>query len=394
MKISAIDALPVRLPFRFSFGHSLASRSFSENLVVRVRLTNGTVGYGEGIPRHYVTGEEIDGASSVVESEYAPRFLHLDVSDRQAVLAALDGSFEELNLRCKARGASWCALELAVIDAVARAHGISVADWLGPARAAGLYYGAVVPFCGPKALTAILSFYRLYGFRTVKLKVGRELDQDLKRLQLARTILGRGVTLRVDANCAWSADQTLEAAERMRPLGVVSIEQPLPAHDLDGLARVTASIPEEVVVDESLCTLAEAENLIAARACTAFNIRISKVGGIIASRRMAQLARQAGLAVHLGAQVGESGILSAAARVLGLIEEPMANYEGSDNAFLLKKDLTRQELTVGWQGYGRLLPGIGFGFNVREDRLAELSRRPEISYQASIAGTPSAGERE
>jgi len=373
MKIAAIDVFTVRLPFRFSFGHSLAKRCSSENVVVRVRLSDGTEGWGEGVPRDYVTGEQSGSAASRIADQYAPRFAGLDVCKPEAVLSALAETFTELGLERRASGASWCALELAILDAVARARRLNVADWLGPARRAGVYYGAVVPFCGQRAFWAVLAFYKFYGFRTVKVKVGRDLDQDVKRIELARRFLGPAVVLRVDANCAWSAEQALEAAERMRPFAVASYEQPVPADDIAGLRRISESIPEEVVVDESLCTLEQARTLIGERACRGFNVRVSKVGGLLAARRMVDLARRSGLSVHLGAQVGETGILSAAARTLAVIEDPMSNYEGSDNTFLLKKDLTSEDLTVGLKGYGRLLSGYGFAVTVRPDRLAELA---------------------
>src|SRR3990172_6448612 len=117
MKVAGIDVFAVRLPFRLAFGHSLASRSSSDNLIARVRLDDGTVGFGEGVPRQYVTGETIEGATSAVLSHYAPRFLNLDVSDLRQVIASLSGHFEELGLTDRPGGASWCALELAMLDA-------------------------------------------------------------------------------------------------------------------------------------------------------------------------------------------------------------------------------------------------------------------------------------
>src|SRR5262249_8149622 len=88
MKIAAIDVFTVRLPFRFSFGHSLAARSSSENVVVRVRLSDGSEGWGEGVPRDYVTGEQSGSAASRIADQYAPRFAGLDVSKPEAVLSA------------------------------------------------------------------------------------------------------------------------------------------------------------------------------------------------------------------------------------------------------------------------------------------------------------------
>lgn len=370
MKIVSVEVFKVRLPFRFAFGHSLASRSSSDNLIVAVRLEDGTRGWGESIPREYVTGETIDGAAATIRDLYAPRLIGADVSRFAAASAALAELFDDLGLRRRPLGASFCAIELAVLDACAKANRARLLDAFGLPAAPSARYGGVVPFGGMKALIAILAFYRLYGFGTVKIKVGGIFDDDLARLRLARRILGSAVTIRVDANCAWDAEQTIRFAELARPLAIASIEQPVPADDLAGLRRLVESIPEEIVVDESLCTVEQAELLAASRACTGFNIRISKVGGLIQSMRMAAIARAHGIACHMGAQVGESGILSAAGRVFSLTTPGLSNCEGSDNAFLLARDLTRENTTVAPGGRVAPLPGHGLGVSVDERVLA------------------------
>jgi muconate cycloisomerase len=80
---------------------------------------------------------------------------------------------------------------------------------------------------------------------------------------------------------------------------------------------------------------------------------------------MVAMAKQFGINCHLGAQVGESGILSAAGRIFACINDPFKNYEGSDNMFLLKKDITKENLTVGLRGLGRLPLGLGLGITVQ-----------------------------
>src|SRR5437763_3057703 len=111
MNIDAIDAFTINLPFRFAFKHSLAERSSSTNLFVRVTLNDGTVGYGESIPRDYVTGETIDGAREDVTKRFAPQFIGADVSDPSAIVSMLKEKFRELGLESEQRGAAWCALE-------------------------------------------------------------------------------------------------------------------------------------------------------------------------------------------------------------------------------------------------------------------------------------------
>lgn len=371
MRLASVEVFKVNLPFRFAFGHSLATRASSQNLIVKVELDDGTQGFGEGIPRDYVTGEDIDSAYETVKSTYAPRVAGMDASSLDEVVLFLEQQFESLGLHSKPRGAGWCALELAILDAVAKAHGLGVAEWMGPPVQEVVRYGAVVPMTGQKSLLPLLYFYKLYGFATVKIKVGGDLEDDTARVRLARKIMGPQAILRIDANCAWTADKAIRACEKFRPYKIVSVEQPVTAGDIAGLAEVTSAVPERVVADESLCTLGQARELAERRACNAFNIRISKVGGLLAAQKMLQIAGRYGIECHLGAQVGESGILSAAGRIFACINQPLANYEGSDNKFLLKQDLTREDLTVGWKGLGKLLPGLGLGVSINSQDLSK-----------------------
>jgi L-alanine-DL-glutamate epimerase-like enolase superfamily enzyme len=73
--VSHIDVLTVELPFRFSFGHALAERSSSTNVLVRLALADGSVGWGEGVPREYVTGETVDGATAALAERRGPALL-------------------------------------------------------------------------------------------------------------------------------------------------------------------------------------------------------------------------------------------------------------------------------------------------------------------------------
>jgi L-Ala-D/L-Glu epimerase len=383
LQVKAIETFLVNLPFRFAFGHSLATRADSTNVFVRVTLEDGTQGFGEGVPRDYVTGEDAETAKRNIERLYAPKLIGIETSDRAALLAVLRDTFEELQLDKQSRGASWCSLELAILDAACKAQQKRVVDWFGPVTSASIRYGGVIPFGGKKAVMGMLLFYKLYGFKTVKVKVGKSIEEDEQIVALARKIMGNDATIRVDANCAWTVDQTLKAAETFRKYRVDSYEQPVAASDLEGLKKITASLQEQVLVDESLCTVEQAKQFAEEKVCSAFNVRISKVGGWLAAQQMVDIAEATRIKVHLGAQVGESGILSAAARSFAMVNKPFENYEGSMNAFLLKSDITKENLTVapggfGSLGYSRRQQG-GFGFSLAEDILDSWTTRPSTS---------------
>ncbi len=374
-RVVRLTSYLVELPFRFRFGHALASRASSVNLIVAVQLADGTIGYGEGVPREYVTGETPGTALARATDEYSPGLIGrvLPTDDVAGGLRALR---DELHADRDAPGASWCAVETALLDAIGQSTGRSVADLLGGAVRPSVRYGGVAPYASGPVLAAMFAFFRLYGFSDVKLKLGRGPAPDVATARLARQILGPDVEIRADANCAWSADMALAMANRLRPFGIEAYEQPVGHDDLTGLTRLTALLPEDIVVDESLCSLADARTLVAARACSVLNVRVSKCGGPLAALEIVEIADKAGLICQLGAQVGESGILTAAGRLVATVAQPgFRHHEGSDNLFLLRRDLTVENLTVGPGGHGNALSGPGLGVRVRRDTLTQLSRR-------------------
>lgn len=376
-RVTAIEVSTAELPFRFSFGHALAERSFSTNVYVKVTLADGTVGFGEGVPRGYVTGETPEAAAETVTRCYAPVLVGAVLAGPDDVEALLDAAAAGEASADGPPGAAWCALELAILDAAGRSFDLPVSHWLGPVRAPVLTYDAVLPFSNTAAVAPLAGLIRAVGITQVKLKVGRDLDDDLRRLALLRRILGADADLRVDANCAWTAEQALAAIEAMRRYGISAVEQPVAADDVAGLQRLTATCPELIAVDESLRTVAEARALNDAKACDAFNIRVSKCGGLRASMDIARIAADAGRTVIVGAQVGESGILSAAGRHLAACVAPRY-LEGSAGRLLLSEDITRERVLPGRAGRARPHAGPGLGVSVREDVLARHTRRTRL----------------
>jgi L-Ala-D/L-Glu epimerase len=369
--IAAIEILTVELPFRFSFGHALAERRASTNVFVRLRLEDGTVGYGEGVPRAYVTGETVDSALEALVDRQAPVLLGRKLGDPEDV----PGLAEEIPATApdgRLDHAARCALELALLDAAGKHFVVPVSEWLDGTPSPEVNYDVVLPFSSPKKVAALALVIRALGVRQVKAKVGSNLHKELASLKVLRRVLGPGADLRVDANCAWTADEAIEVIERLRRFGVKAVEQPVAGDDLDGLRKVTAQVDEAIIVDESLRTIDEARRLVEAQACDAFNIRVSKNGGLLSSLRIAQIAADAGLFCVVGAQVGESGILSAAGRHLAAHIGPRY-LEGSAGRLLLKEDVTKENVLPGRRGRARTPTAPGLGVHVREDVLTRLA---------------------
>jgi muconate cycloisomerase len=235
----------------------------------------------------------------------------------------------------------------------------------------------VLPFSSGAAVVTLAGVIRSLGITQVKVKVGKDLDTDVSRVRTLRSLLGSDADLRIDANCAWTDEQALAAIEALRRYRISAVEQPVAADDIHGLQRLTAACPEEIIVDESLRTVAEARTLADAKACDAFNIRVSKCGGLRASMRIAEIAADAGITVVVGAQVGESGILSAAGRHLAACLAPRY-LEGSAGRLLLREDLTRERVLPGRAGRARPHAGAGLGVTVKTDVLRRYTLQARV----------------
>ena len=368
---AALYALDV--PFVEAFRHSLRERTSGDSIVIRVRDEAGNEGFGEGVPRPYVTGE-----STEFMWEHLPRLWSAAASrplpplDGPDVLAAVADWIPALPAPgILADNASRAGLETAALDCLLRANGASLARLLPPRRTKVVYSGVITAGSLEKALQQARRM-KVIGIAQVKAKVGFE--DDVARVAALREALGPAVSLRLDANGAWSFDRAREVLDRVARFEIAAVEQPLargPAAELARLRRETA-VP--LMADESLVTLADADDLIAAEAVDFFNVRVSKCGGLHRSLQIARRAAEAGLRIQVGSQVGETAILSAAGRHLAAHLDEVAFVEGSYGNLLLTEDVSHEAVRFGHRGEAPVLTEPGLGIRVLEERLAKYAR--------------------
>ena len=117
----------------------------------------------------------------------------------------------------------------------------------------------------------------------------------------------------------------------------------------------------------------DAENLVREHACDVFNVRVSKCGGLLPSLEISEFGLSAGLKVQVGAQVGETSLLSAAGRHLALHLAELESAEGSFGTYLLSEDITTEPVMFGDGGRGSLVLGPGLGVSVNDQTLERLA---------------------
>ncbi|MCH8804900.1 MAG: hypothetical protein IH986_02290 [Planctomycetes bacterium] len=393
LHIRHVQVFPLAIPMRFQFEHAAAARDTSDSIVVQ--LAAGApyahyVGYGETLARPYVTGES---PSSVIEDAariFAPLLAHFHPTTFADALEFIEALPTEDDGRVIT--AARAAIELALIDLVGKVFRRRPADitgWMGlagfgePGCLADASYSGIVAGNSPAKLRGLLRLQRCYGLRDFKIKVGnqgweRRLAWTHDRL---KSLLERQlVTLRADANGAWSLVEANEAIELLERCGVCALEQPLPdSHDCD-LPYLAEQTRCDLIADESLLTLGDAQRLIELGAVKVFNIRIAKNGGLMPALRIARLALSNDIDVQLGCLVGETSILSAAG--VGFLSAcPKVRFvEGAYGRFLLRKDVTNRPLRFGRGGRIARPSGDGLGVVVNETALRALCVNPPRSF--------------
>jgi L-alanine-DL-glutamate epimerase-like enolase superfamily enzyme len=358
MRISGFEILVARMPLKEPVGPTRANGEGPRILLVAAHDDEGRTGWGEAGTQPGATGDSIEGVRDELRRVILPAFLgrHFDSPETTAreLLGFLDGLSRNQH-------AAFCAAELALLDLAGHAFGISVGDLLGPVRRERVDYGAVIDTLDPEVIEYHARRLARLGIRQLKATVGPDLEDNLRLLGIVREIVGPTVELRIDARCAWDLAETVRQLEAMSEFRLAAVEQPLPASDLQGLRELTATEILPVVADECLWGLEDARRLVDRRACDAFDIRISKVGGLLNAGRIHRCARAAGLECQLGAQTVETGLLSAAGRHYATRAADVRWLEGSSDGLFMERLITAPDITIGRGGRARALTGPGLG---------------------------------
>lgn len=360
--IASISARALAIPFRVAFKHAAAERARTAAVWVEARDDAGNAGCGEGCPREYVTGESVAGALSFIDA-HRDRLCR-EVSDVPS-LAAYAGRHREA---IDANPAAWCALELAALDLFGRAAGLPLEALLGlPALRGPFRYSAVLGDSALESFVAQARRYRQLGFTDFKVKLSRDPSADAARVA-ALAGLG-GARIRADANNLWRSPAEALARLRDLPAPLAAVEEPLAAGDLAGLGQLADALGVPVILDESCVRAVQVRELPGPAARWIVNVRVSKMGGMVRALDAVAAARAAGVGVIVGAQVGETSVLTRAALPVAAAAGPsLAAQEGAFGTLLLERDVCDPPLMFGPGGVldpAPLAGRPGLGLDVR-----------------------------
>lgn len=363
MKIQKLSSQIIRIPLTQPLSHSRKSFKKSESLLFLVKV-DGVNGMGECAPRPYVTGETIESAILLFNSLLRNQLVDFSFKTLEEVEEYLDSLIADNN-------ALKAGIGIAIWDAVGKLTQTPIYKRLftKSTRKAFRINGGV-PFFAPrrKTMAWVKRFYS-QGVRDFKVKVGKDMTEDLNRLGYLRKEFP-DIRLRIDANAAWGLKEAVKNLSKMEKYKIYYVEEPIKSRNFRDLRLLKKSIKIPIMVDESLVSISDALALIELKACSWFNVRLSKNGGFLKSKKLLELGKQAGIEVQIGSHFGESDILEAARRHFAFGAPEIDSFEGG-TVMLFKEHVTQPPLSFSDDLLARIdsIDAPGLGVNLKEKYL-------------------------
>lgn len=299
----------IRFDLDRPFKTALRTVTQHREIAVVVETHEGLLGFGEAPPTPPITGETLGSIRGAVEDRLAPALIGRDEDDLEGNLRALHGAMHG-NASAKA------ALDVALHDLWARRLGAPVHRLLGGAEGR-VRTDMTISVDDPEIMARDAAEAVARGFDVLKVKVGKDGREDLRRLRAVREAAGVDVALRIDANQGWTPREAVTSLRAMEDegLAIELVEQPVAAADLAGMAWVRERVATPILADESIHGPEDALAVARAGAADLLNIKLMKCGGLARAQQICTVAELHGLECMVGCMLEGRATVSAAAHL-------------------------------------------------------------------------------
>lgn len=345
MQLRDLSIKNLDIPFKVSFQHSSAVRTTTEAVLVKATTEDGKQGLGEGCPREYVTGETLETTHHFFNTHRAD-FINIgSLDDLKNWIAKNQSSIDK-------NPAAFCAVELALLNVLAKEQNVTVeALLLLPELSGKFHYTAVLGVSKTEAFQAQLQQYVGMGLYDFKMKLFGVPEIDQANSKAIKDCGVDNIRVRFDANNLWtSADDAIRYIKHLdHP--IFALEEPLGVNQYADCLKIFKELKVKIILDESFTKETDFNATQSNQKAWIINIRISKMGGILRSLAIANKARLYGIPIIIGAQVGETSILTRAAlTVANSYRDILLAQEGAFGTYLLERDVVEPSIKFGISG--------------------------------------------
>lgn len=360
-KIRQLNAYPIAVPKR-PWANAKGSTKVQPAVVAEIVTEDGVYGYGEINPSYGIPKETPKEIVAAITQHFAPVLVGatLDVLQVQSKIdRTLHGHQQAKD-----------AVQTAALDALGRTLGVPVHTLLGGKSVDS------VPLAGPLGIASVadsvaeaLQHVEEFGFKALKIKIGKDPKTDITRVKAIREAVGDDVVMRVDINEAYDLSTALRVIAALESVNLQSIEQPVAAWDFSGMARVTNATSALVMADEAVQSSTDAMNLVRTGAVSAFHVKGAGRGGLLGAQRIARIAEDAGLRAICGRI--SSLTLGAAGELHLIAATPSILLPGEMSGHLMTHDdITTTRMTL-VDGAVPVPTSPGLGFEVDREKLTK-----------------------
>lgn len=314
--------------------YTIAFKTVDEvlNAFVEITLDNGVTGIGAANPSEYVTGESFESCQQALQEKNIQFLIGRDIRE-------LNQLTYEVNQKLPNNPAAGAALDIALYDAFTKYLGVPLVKYLGQK----IHSMPTSNTIGIKNVEDTLKEAKEYGergFSVLKVKLGKDLNEDIERMVKLREKFGKKFVIRIDANQGYNPAQTIEFYQKTKHLNIELIEQPLPAKQIALMKQLPEEVRKVIAADESLLSPNDAVELIDSPIASGiFNIKLMKCGGVSQAMKIADIAQPKGIELFWGCN--DESIVSITAALHAAFACAHTRYIDLDGSLDLAKDEVR-----------------------------------------------------
>jgi muconate cycloisomerase len=367
--IERVELWLVSIPYKSDMRSSRGSLRHGEKVILRISTTDGALGVGEAsviFPGR--SGESAGTIFVALRDLFGPALLGHDPMAHRPIMGKLRASCSE----DYAFLASFCAIDIALYDLVARRCGVPLADYLGGASRKTFKLSRSLSIMPEAQLAEAACRFANDGYTLLTLKGSADWRGDIAKCLTLRKILPDAVGLEIDPNQAWTPKGALEVDRALAGTGLLCIEQPCAWWDLEGMKFVTERSISSIAADESVLSPADAMQIVRCGCADLITIKLAKSGGIHNSMIILEIAKAGGLGCNMGSKhtfgVGTAALLHFAAAFPEVGDT--IGYGDAKERFI--GDIIAEEVAVGG-GQATLPEGPGLGVTLDEAALSQFA---------------------
>ena len=358
MKIRQITTYGVSIDFKTALNISGGTNPKANHILVRIETDEGIYGWGEAAPIPQYSDESMESVKAIIDKYLTPLLLGQDPAN----LARVHETMGQIKGNPFAKG----AIDIACYDILGKSLGVPVYTLLGGRYRDRIVIGQSVGIKSIEQMVREAVQYAEEGFQSIKIKVGLNPQEDIRRVREIRKAIG-DLPIRVDANQGYRLDEAIYTFTRMEEYDLLLAEQPIARWDLQGMAELCRLLRTPVLADESLFSLQDAINLIRYQAADIFNIKIMKPGGLYPSLKIAAIAEAAEIPLSIGSMI-EMGVGTAAGAHFAAAVKHLDYPSDVKGPTLMVDDILQVPVRME-KGYTYVPEGPGLGIDVDMEKV-------------------------